>query len=101
MVRPIVPYAIASFFLLSVDTAFAEGEALMLPAADATDQEDRPDEPPSDQTIHVLAAGLSRGTTVGRSISYIRLDLRGLPSSTPFKAVLINEAKLSLIATSF
>jgi hypothetical protein len=101
MARAIVPYALASLFLLPVDAAFAEGEALMSAAADATVQEDRPDEPPSDETIHVLAAGLGRGTTVGHLVSYIRFDLRALPSSTPFESVVIKEAKLSLMATSF
>jgi hypothetical protein len=81
--------------------ALAAGEALILAAADATVQEHRPDQPPGDAVSHVLAAGLGRGTTLGHTISYVRFDLGALPASTPFETLVVDEAKLSLMATSF
>lgn len=101
MTRSIVRCAITLLFLLPSGAARADGEALILAAADATVQEHRPDQPPGDRVIHVLSAGLARGTALGHTISYIRFNLGALPASTPFETVVVNEAKLSLMATSF
>ena len=101
MARSIVCRAIALLLLLPSGAALAEGETLILAAADAAVQEHRPDQPPGDGTVHTLTAGLGRGTTLGRTISYIRFDLGALPASTPFETLAVDEAKLSLMATSF
>jgi len=93
--------AIALLLLFPSVAVLAKGELLILAAADATVQEHRPDQPQGDRVVHTLAAGLGRGTTVGRTISYIRFNLAALPDSTPFETVVVNEARLSLMATSF
>lgn len=101
MARSMVRCAITLLLLLPSGPALAKGEVLILAAADATVQEHRPNQPQDDRVIHTLAAGLGRGTTLGRTISYIRFNLGALPASTPFETVVVNEAKLSLMATSF
>lgn len=101
MARSMVRYAITFLLLLPSGATLAEGEVLILAAADATVQEHRPNQPQDDRVIHTLAAGLGRGTTLGRAIAYIRFNLGALPTSTPFETVVVNEARLSLMATSF
>lgn len=101
MARSMVRCAITLLLLLPSGPALAKGEVLILAAADATVQEHRPNQPQDDRVIHTLAAGLGRGTTLGRTISYIRFNLGALPASTPFETVVVNKAKLSLMATSF
>lgn len=101
MARSIAWYTITVLLLLPSGAALAEGEALVLAAADATVQEHRPDQPSGGEVAHVLSAGLGRGATLGRTISYIRFDLGALPASTPLETVVVKEANLSLMATSF
>src|SRR5437870_5073612 len=101
MAQPILPITIFLLILLTTATAMAQSETLILASADATVREDEPDQAASRQVVKVLSAGLGRGISAGRLISFIRFDLHVLGRTTPFKSMIIKEARLSLMATSF
>ncbi len=101
MLRRLLTGAIAfSAAMAAMGPARADGEAIIVAGADATVSEARPDNLPSPRVAHILSAGVGQSPDPGRVISYLRFDLSGLPASTPFHRVVIEEAALNLFATS-
>ncbi len=90
---------VAVSLLLAPGAALGQGRLLVLPTSDLTLADADPSEP--GRVDHVLSAGIGQTTERTRLVAWLGFDLVGLPASTPFRTVVIDEARLSLMATSF
>jgi len=93
-------WCVAVAALLSTPGAgLGQGRLLILASSDLTIRDLEPDAPGS--VDHILSAGIGQTPAPAVLVSYAGFSLEGLPVSTRFRTVVIDEAELSLMATSF